>query len=656
MKQYRTIAVLILAFGLAAPAIARAQSSLPPDAEKAFQRGVLAAEQQQFPLAAHYFNEAQKAAPFAPGILFNLGLVHEKLGQELIGIAWLGAYLAAVPQAANADAVRKEILRLDVLTEGKIRRVLQEALAAAALTKNPQETTQKIRRRQASVGDIDEAAKGGVDMADAWFAYALTMAEAGLAEKVHSASGRLTDPQRRSRVYLALATQFTGDLGDCTGEGLSPREAHAAWDAVGRIEDRAIKTSASPYIFCHDLRPENLRAAEANLVELFGKQFETGMRAIYGGGFSFTSVVQARREEGNRLLQEVLRRYAVSGDFVNATRIMEWALHADPEPGASFALSILADAQLRQGELEGAKATAQRVAAATQEGALRALAEVVLGNYQPARELMAASRCRSDAIAQGVTSWYHLHPQRLSWIVLNQMIFGDVAAARAAMNWAACPSDTLFSPIPAARLAKGDVAGAVESLKEKEAFLQSEQFFRSEQVWPTVNYLLRRARSMTEIAAIENLIPPTIHPAETWARVRLLIAVADAYAKRQAQGDARRALLEAGRQLVKADTLDRVPDSDVRWILKTAQAAGNQTLGRDVQALLDRRPSPIVARLVKIATELSSDDDTADVSKRLRAAAAEPSHVAAEALGNVAERLARRLFVLRALAERGAER
>jgi tetratricopeptide (TPR) repeat protein len=652
-NAWRTpLAALALIVTMAGTSLAQ---GMPAAAREAFERGVLAAEQQQLPLALRYFKQAQDAAPFVPGVLFNLGLTHGKLGHELIAIAWLRAYLAATPGAANAGAVRREITRLDVVAEGKIGLVLQEALKAASLTKNRQEAMKNVRWRQASVGDIDEAVKGGTRMADAWFAYALAVAKAGLVEKAHAASGRLFDPELRSRVYFALATQFTDGLGDCTGEGLSSREARAAWDAVDRIEDRAIKTSAFPYVFCHDLRPENLRAAEANLVELFSKQFESGMRAVYGDVFALDSMIGARREQGDRLLRELLRRYAVAGDFASATRIVDWALRADPEPGASYALSVVVDAQLRQGDLEGAKATARKVVAATKHRALRALAEVVLGNTGPARELMAAAGCRSNAMAGGVTSWYHLHQPRVSWIVLTQMLLGDRAAAEAALSWAGCPADSMSSAIAAARLANGDVAGAVRSLKEEEAFLQSTRYFAPEQVWPTVSYLLRRARSAAEIAAIEKLIPPTLRPEDAWARVRVLTAVADAYAERQAQADARRALVEAGRQLVKANTLDRVHAADVRRILKAAAAADNGALARDVQALVDRQPSPLVVRLVKMALDLSADEDTADIAKAVRTAGAESSQGAAEQLSYVAERLGHRMFVLRALGERGAE-
>ena len=48
-------------------------------AKEPFQRGLVAAQQQDWKLAIRYFTDAQKADPDAPEILFNLGLASSKL-------------------------------------------------------------------------------------------------------------------------------------------------------------------------------------------------------------------------------------------------------------------------------------------------------------------------------------------------------------------------------------------------------------------------------------------------------------------------------------------------------------------------------------------------------------------------------------------------
>ena len=92
--------------------------------------------------------------------------------------------------------------------------------------------------------------------------------------------------------------------------------------------------------------------------------------------------------------------------------------------------------------------------------------------------------------------------------------------------------------------------------------------------------------------------------------------------------------------------MTEVDDRDVERILKVAEAAGDQALAHDLQAL---RPHPLVAPWVKIATDLSSDDLTSDLPKALRAAGSSPGS-ASERLGKIAQGLAQRLFSLRGLA------
>ena len=71
---------------LALPAVALAQTSAPTtvpaphsaDAKEAINKGILAARQQDYPLAIRYFQDARKIAPDAPEIYFDLGLAELK--------------------------------------------------------------------------------------------------------------------------------------------------------------------------------------------------------------------------------------------------------------------------------------------------------------------------------------------------------------------------------------------------------------------------------------------------------------------------------------------------------------------------------------------------------------------------------------------------
>jgi len=76
-------------------------------------RGMAAAEQQEWDLAIKYFSEARKAAPTWPSAQFNLALAYDSAGgRELNAIAWYRAYLASAPNAANAQQVRAQIVKL----------------------------------------------------------------------------------------------------------------------------------------------------------------------------------------------------------------------------------------------------------------------------------------------------------------------------------------------------------------------------------------------------------------------------------------------------------------------------------------------------------------------------------------------------------------
>jgi ferritin-like metal-binding protein YciE len=659
----RSAVALLLAVALLwSTRAAAATDAVPPPAREAFERGVIAAEGQQWLTAVRYFGEAHKAAPASPAVMFNLGLAYGKAGRELIGIAWLRAYLAALPQAPNRSAVGKEILRLEIATEEKIGRVIQEALAAAAAGKYPHFTTPKVRHQQAATGDTDGAIKGGLNAPDAWYAHAMALGEAGLVAKVEDALRQVTDAKQRSLVYHALVSHFVPDYCLPTlARKLPQADADAARDAAARIQDPEIKREALARLLCRDLRAQDLALAEKVLADM-RKDPKRSIKSewIYGG----TRLYRYDGDFGD-LLQAVLARYAAAGDFANAARSVDWAL-ANARAGPDWALSIVVAAQLRHGDVEGAKATARKVAAVA-TGPMKALAEVVLGNYEPARALAAGTKC--DAGSDWGVAAFRDRRERIVWIILNQVVSGDLAGARATARAAAAqcaaesglPADKVrlydnekgYAPdIARARLAKGDVAGARESLKE------SGYAFGPDDVWPTLDLLLQRARGAAEIAVIEQAVPQML-PGYASGRVRALMEVADAYTKRQADADARRALAEAARQLVEEEeklvsstkgSLSGFEDVAVARLVRAAAAAGDQTTARTLQTLLDRRPNTLVARWTTVATELSSDDVAADLPKALRKAAASP--VVVEDLGKVAQKLAGWLFYLRALAAR----
>lgn len=116
-------------FGLAQPFVAVAQTSaspLPPAAQEALDKGIIAARVPDYLLAIRYFEEARKLAPQAPVVFLNMGLAESRIpGRELRAMAWFGAYLAAAPDATNAAAVREQISTLEVRNQSDVSRLIK---------------------------------------------------------------------------------------------------------------------------------------------------------------------------------------------------------------------------------------------------------------------------------------------------------------------------------------------------------------------------------------------------------------------------------------------------------------------------------------------------------------------------------------------------
>ena len=129
-KRSRSVG-LALAFLLALMASVQVAGQLPPDAQKAYDRGLIAASEEAWELAISSFSEAQMLAEKDPRILYSLGLAHAHAEHNLAGAAWLRAYLAAVPKAENADAVRSETARLELADQENQKKIFAASHAAA---------------------------------------------------------------------------------------------------------------------------------------------------------------------------------------------------------------------------------------------------------------------------------------------------------------------------------------------------------------------------------------------------------------------------------------------------------------------------------------------------------------------------------------------
>lgn len=149
---------------------AASATSLPSAAQDALDKGIIAAKVPDYPLAIRYFEEARKLAPTAPVVFMNLGIAESKIpGRELRAIAWFGAYLAALPAAQNATAVKEQIAVLDVKNKSNVSRLIKAVQDAASqipedtrmptMGRDKEHILYQVSKLWARIGDIASAQK-----------------------------------------------------------------------------------------------------------------------------------------------------------------------------------------------------------------------------------------------------------------------------------------------------------------------------------------------------------------------------------------------------------------------------------------------------------------------------------------------------------------
>ncbi|MEO5936473.1 MAG: hypothetical protein ABIP81_04595 [Terriglobales bacterium] len=198
---------------------------LPPAAQEVVKLGIIAAGVPDYLLAIRYFEEARKLAPQAPVVYLNLGLAESKLaGRELRAIAWLGAYLAAYPDAPNAKAVKEHMDVLAVTSQSNLTRLVRSVQEAANQASGPQrkaflsqipvlwslsgDTATALRTVDLLEGDVyKNAALSEVAAARAW---------SGDIDGAQTVAARIQDPKYKSEA-LAVIAKAQGRAGDVAG-------------------------------------------------------------------------------------------------------------------------------------------------------------------------------------------------------------------------------------------------------------------------------------------------------------------------------------------------------------------------------------------------------------------------------------------------------
>ncbi|MBV8882022.1 MAG: tetratricopeptide repeat protein [Planctomycetaceae bacterium] len=209
-------------------------------AQEAIDAGILAGKQGDHRKAIEHFQRARRAAPDSPQVLFYLGVAESKLsGRELRAIAWFGAYLTARPDAPNAEAVRKQIERLQASQQQTLERLIQLAEEAGAALNASGETSLYLcsaAKMWGEAGNVPAALKALDRIRDdygkkTWKQDALaSIADSQAAAGDHAGAKRtadsIQDPKEKAKALVAIA------LHEAEADGIA-----AALETAGRIEN-----------------------------------------------------------------------------------------------------------------------------------------------------------------------------------------------------------------------------------------------------------------------------------------------------------------------------------------------------------------------------------------------------------------------------------
>ena len=332
---------------LALPAVALAQTSAPTtvpaphsaDAKEAINKGILAARQQDYPLAIRYFQDARKIAPDAPEIYFDLGLAESKIpGRELRAIAWFGAYLAANPNASNAAAVNDQILALDVKSRSDVIHLIKSIQDQDQEVPIPEVPGFPAFVQDIKANRLEEVAKLWASVGD--FAAALKVANL-IQENQHKSgykSGTLSD-----------IAEFQVKAGDIAG---ALKTSAAALKIANNISDADLmlylKSLAQPNIARALMKSGDIASAQNTLAAALK-------------GTNQIRAAEERSETQTDLAVVAIEVRVKAGDIAGARNTVATALEtADQIQDAaekSDAQLNIAEAQVVAGDIAGAQNT-----------------------------------------------------------------------------------------------------------------------------------------------------------------------------------------------------------------------------------------------------------------------------------------------------------
>jgi hypothetical protein len=334
---------------------ASSENTLPPAAQEAINKGIMAAKLPDYLLAIRYFQDARKIAPAAAEIFFNLGLAESKIpGRELRAICWFSAYLTVNPTAPNAAAVKEQLRLLLIKSQSNVSQLIRSVQNAAVQIK--WQFMEEVASLWGESGDITSALKI-VDLTDrkdlTKYSIAETQIETGDILGAQKIADLIEDRGVKSDAQAAIA-KAQAEAGDISGAQAILASAQITADAVdadqfgehGKISVLNSIARAQSAIAYAQVKSGMLHDAEIT-VNLIGRgeeksdalSFLASAKAARGDIAGAQATVASARATLESLIKNP--HYGDGGSF----------FHIDAAEDA------IAESQIKAGDIEGAKKT-----------------------------------------------------------------------------------------------------------------------------------------------------------------------------------------------------------------------------------------------------------------------------------------------------------
>ncbi len=408
-RIHNTVLAAMIA-ALLLPTAIEAQQPRGPEVEDALKRGFAMAQRERWNLAIRYFSNAQEMAPTDPVVLFNLALANDRApGRNVIAVAWYRAYLAAAPNAKNAEKVRNRVVDLEIESEAVIQDLLATAEAVAAqLTGQPKAVAlARIAGAQAFSGDLKRALQTsrqlGSPLQAAWAHARIAAAQAMSGDVTAGVRLAKSIQHRRARnwalaeiaVIQATRKDFASAMStaDAAAEGPDRDFAFSRIAALQAAADNAIGANAAADKISPNAAAPRLVANAAAAIPMSKSELPwIAEKAKQYLGTVLTQAQEISNAQSRQIaLLQVVRAQAQTNNFAEANRAALLMIDARFKHLAAEAIAA-AKGETQNAEIHRWSAVATYAAASTTMGDVSAMIdEAKSGDPAEAVQLIAGA-------------------------------------------------------------------------------------------------------------------------------------------------------------------------------------------------------------------------------------------------------------------------